>query len=279
MDFEIVLSQGLAADKTPYTLMGAAQTAITLQNNYGANITVVGQIAQHPNEIDWSVSLPEAAKTLDAVARAIELAISRSKLTVLCSNTCSISLASLPVVAKFHPDVALLWIDAHCDFNTPATTKSGYLGGMVVSAACGLWDSGHGAGLDPENVFFVGARDIDESERRLVVEAGSQIMPPAEFDISRIMDFVGDRKVWIHVDWDVLEPGHVNADYEVEGGLYPLQIKQMFQAFAPDAVIGIELAEYKAFGENADPAKTMNKILDIVAPLLDRPANLRTAAM
>lgn len=43
----------------------------------------------------------------------------------------------------------VLWIDAHVEFNTPDTTDSGYLGGMVLAAVCGLWGSGHSAGRDP----------------------------------------------------------------------------------------------------------------------------------
>jgi arginase len=48
--------------------------------------------------------------------------------------------------------------DAHADYNTPASTPTGYLGGMVIAALCGLWDSGYGAGLAPDRTILVGAR-------------------------------------------------------------------------------------------------------------------------
>ena len=48
----------------------------------------------------------------------------------------------------------VVWLDAHGDFNTPATSGSGYLGGMPLAAACGLWDSGYGAGVDPRAVVL-----------------------------------------------------------------------------------------------------------------------------
>lgn len=114
---------------------------------------------------DWSVSLQEAKGDLARMAKAVEDSILTVNLTLISANTCSASLATLPIVASRIPDVKVLWIDAHTDFNTPETTKSGYLGGMVVAAACGLWDSGHGAGLDPNQVAFVGARDIDAAEK------------------------------------------------------------------------------------------------------------------
>ncbi len=89
------------------------------------------------------------------------------------------NLATLPEVAARYPEAVVLWIDAHGDFNTPKTTGSGYLGGMVLSAACGLWDSGHRAGLDPHHVALVGARDIDPDERALLKEAGVSVLPPS----------------------------------------------------------------------------------------------------
>jgi arginase/N-omega-hydroxy-L-arginine amidinohydrolase len=98
------------------------------------------------------------------LGEAVAASIGSGKLPVMVANTGSASLASLPVVARTFADAVVLWIDAHGDFNTPATTDTGYLGGMVLAAACGLWDSGHGAGLRPEQTIIVGARDIDGDE-------------------------------------------------------------------------------------------------------------------
>ncbi|WP_444847916.1 arginase family protein [Duganella caerulea] len=50
------------------------------------------------------------------------------------SSRCAASLATLPVVARHRPDACVVWFDAHADLNTPSTTDSGYLGGMVAGA-------------------------------------------------------------------------------------------------------------------------------------------------
>ena len=39
---------------------------------------------------------------------------------------------------------------------------------MVLSALCGLWDSGFGAGLSPDRIVLVAARDLDPGERKLI---------------------------------------------------------------------------------------------------------------
>jgi arginase/N-omega-hydroxy-L-arginine amidinohydrolase len=175
----------------------------------------------------------------------------------------------LPVVAREHPDAVVLWIDAHGDFNTPDTTDSGYLGGMVLAGACGLWDSGHGAGLRSTQVVLVGARDIDEQERQLLDKARVRIIPPERATPANVLEAVGDRPVWIHIDWDVLEPGHLPADYSVPNGMLPQQIRAIFEALQ-DRILGIELAEFNASEIPGENEQALQVICEIVSPVLGR---------
>ena len=143
MTFNLVVSQGRVADRTAGTIEGAVRTARVLECRYGVKGRSVGKIAPPAND-DWHTSLSQAKETLDELRQAITASIESDNLTVMVSSTCSASIASLPVVARRYPDTVVLWFDAHGDFNTPETSGTGYLGGMVLAAACGLWDSGHG---------------------------------------------------------------------------------------------------------------------------------------
>lgn len=265
---ELIVSQGRVADRAPRMIEGAARTAAALQEKYGARPRVVGIPTPHTID-DWSVSLPQASPTLKALQAAIERSLALYPLTFMLSNTCSASLATLPAVAKAYPDVVVLWIDAHGDFNTPATTDSGYLGGMALSGPCGLWDSGYGAGLDPAQVILVGARDIDAAERALLNSAGVRIISPAEVTPDSVLRAVDGAPVWIHIDWDVLEPGYLPADYSVPDGLVPAQIRALFEALPIAQIKGIELAEFNASLDSACNAQAIAVILDIVAPVFD----------
>ncbi|MFW8634246.1 arginase family protein [Cribrihabitans pelagius] len=269
MDFNLIVSQGRAADKTARTIKGAALTAAALEETFGVKALSVGEPSP-PAEDDWTDSLPQAKPTLEAVRAAVSRSVESGKLTVLASNTCSISLATLPVLAKHHPDAVLLWVDAHGDFNTPDTTDTGYLGGMVVAAACGLWNSGHGAGLKASQVIFTGARDIDPLEAKLIEKAGGQILPAGDFSPEAVLKAVGGRKVWIHIDWDVLEPGHIPADYKVPGGLVPKQLRALLAALPSEQVLGLELAEYQVPADAGEADAALTAIVDTVTPLLDR---------
>lgn len=264
---ELVVSQGRVGDRTAGAIPGALVTEKALRDRTGRALRIVGRPTA-PAEDDWRQSLPIARETLLGLREAVTESLDAGHVPVMLANTCAASLATLPVAAERHPEAVVLWIDAHGDFNTPETTASGYLGGMVLAAACGLWDSGHGAGLDPRRVILVGARDIDVEERRLLDHSGVTILPPGESTAARLASLVGDREVWIHIDWDVLEPGYVPAAYRVPDGLSPTQVERVLGALSPGRVAGVEIAEFEATGAAADDDQAVATILRTVEPLV-----------
>jgi arginase/N-omega-hydroxy-L-arginine amidinohydrolase len=266
---DLIVSQGRIADRSARTIEGAALTMRELERRYGLKARSIGSAAP-PADDDWRVSLVQARETLIGLGEAITASIDSGYLPVMVANTCSASLATLPIVARRHPDAIVLWIDAHGDFNTPETTESGYLGGMVVAAACGLWDSGHGAGLQPRQVILIGARDVDPAERDLLDNAGVRIIPPAQVTPETVSSAVNGANIWIHIDWDVVEPGFVPADYGVPGGVLPAQLREIFQAIPSAQIVGVEMAEFHPTNDDDASQAGLAAILDIIAPLLDR---------
>ncbi|WP_244467758.1 arginase family protein [Pseudorhizobium banfieldiae] len=269
MKLDITVSQGRVADKVSGVNEGAARIGRALERRYGATGQFIGRAAL-PARDDWRVSLSQARNTLDGLSSAIAASVAAGNLPVMVANTCAASLASLPIAAREYPDAVVLWIDAHGDFNTPATTDTGYLGGMVLSAACGLWDSGHGAGLRSENVVLIGARDIDQAEGELLQDACVRVIPPKEVTPETVMAAIAGARVWIHLDWDALEPGFVPADYKVPGGMTPAQLRVIFEAIPSAQLAGIELAEFQAGTDDEADERAVSIILDTIAPLLER---------
>jgi arginase/N-omega-hydroxy-L-arginine amidinohydrolase len=265
---DIIVSQGRIGDRTAQTIEGAALTAQALERRYGKTGRSIG-IAATPANDDWRVSLPQARKTLVELGRAIAASIKGGNLPVMVANTCSASLASLPVVARTHPAAVVLWIDAHGDFNTPETTDTGYLGGMVLAAACGLWNSGHGAGLQPDQVILIGARDIDPAEGDLLRSAGIRVISPTGATPETVLRVINGAHVWIHVDWDVLEPGFVPAEYNVPHGILPAQLREIFKAIPSSQLLGIEVAEFHPPRDSCKTQAALSIILETLAPLLE----------
>jgi arginase len=139
--------------------------------------------------------------------------------------------------------VGMLWLDAHPDFNTPETTRSGSLGGMPVAVATGraLQRLRLDAHLDPPladaYVVMGGVREVDPLEQELLDDSGIRQltvddvrnMTPAVFAeldrLSRVTD-----KIYVHVDMDVLDPREVMGHHnKVPGGPTSTQLAALFE--------------------------------------------------
>ena len=78
-------------------------------------------------------------------------------------------------------------IDAHSDINTPETSPSGNVHGMTLAAALGLAGPASSPAwplpaVEPQRVALLGARSLDEGERRLLREAGIRVFTMSEID-------------------------------------------------------------------------------------------------
>jgi arginase len=118
--------------------------------------------------------------------------------------------------------IGMLWLDAHPDFNTPETTRSGSLGGMPVAVATGraLQNMRLDAKLDPpmsdRHVVMAGVRLTDPLEQRLLDDSFIEQLSvddlrkqsPAVFAQLDRLDRLVD-KIYIHIDMDVLDPREV----------------------------------------------------------------------
>ena len=84
-------------------------------------------------------------------------------------------------------DLALLWIDAHADMNTPETSPSGNVHGMPLAACLGqgpeeLTALGGGASVRPQDVTLFGIRNLDDRERGLVRQSGVRAYTMSDID-------------------------------------------------------------------------------------------------
>lgn len=78
--------------------------------------------------------------------------------------------------------LCVVWLDAHADMNTGATSPSSNIHGMPMAVACGhganpLLDLGHARPMvAPEHVFQVGIRSVDAGEQRLIEASGINVV-------------------------------------------------------------------------------------------------------
>jgi arginase len=139
--------------------------------------------------------------------------------------------------------IGMLWLDAHPDFNTPETTRSGSLGGMPVAVATGraLTRMRLDAKLDPplsdRNVVMGGVRLTDPLEQSLLDESRIEQLTvddlrhgtPAVFaQLDRLNGQVD--KIYVHIDMDVLDPREVSMHgNKVPGGPSSEELAKLFE--------------------------------------------------
>ena len=94
--------------------------------------------AADPVVVPFDASRPHEDALLDGLpALAAAVAADDSRMPFALLGECTLAPAVTGGLRRRHPGVALVWIDAHGDLNTPETSPSGFLGGMPVAVALG----------------------------------------------------------------------------------------------------------------------------------------------
>jgi arginase len=126
----------------------------------------------------------------------------------------SIAMGTVAGLLDARKEVGVLWIDAHGDINTPATTPSGNVHGMPVATMLGLGGLGARLGwteraLDPRRVVLFGTRTLDPGERRTIRELDVRMFTMSEIDqrgVKPCLDEAVERlsgSGGIHISFDI----------------------------------------------------------------------------
>lgn len=160
------------------------------------------------------------------------------RLPITVGGDHSIGLGTVLASLKHNPDTCVLWIDAHADINTPECTNLGNLHGCPLSflvtgidmssfPKAFLWVPQN---LAPNRLAYIGLRDVDEGEKKILSELGIAAFSMYHVDkygigkvVEMALDAVNpDRKNPVHLSYDVdaIDPSFVPATgTRVEGGL------------------------------------------------------------
>jgi arginase len=132
----------------------------------------------------------------------------------------SLSMGSVNGVARHWREAGrelfVLWLDAHADYNTPATTITGNMHGMSGAFLCGepgldgLLGNEPRASIKPDQLALFGVRSIDKLERDLVRDRPIAVADMRQIDefgvgvlIRQVIDKVKARNGVLHVSFDV----------------------------------------------------------------------------
>lgn len=178
--------------------------------------------------------LPQILALCDRVATLVADATRTSKTPVVLGGDHSVALGSLVGMANVHGAGGVVWVDAHGDLNTPLTSPSGNVHGMVLAAALGLAgdafkrDGWPLPAVEPGKVALVGVRSLDDGERELLRELDAKVFTMSEVDRIGVEPCVrealahaaGGAFLHVSLDMDVVDPDYApGVGTPVRGGL------------------------------------------------------------
>lgn len=178
-------------------------------------------------------------------------------------------------------DMAVLWFDAHGDLNRPEESPSRLYHGMPLRLLLGEGDpdflSACPARLEADRVALVGLRDLDPPEEALIAERGIRRIPVGEPEavLDRIRTFLDDsraKRIYVHVDLDVMDPGdfpHVLVP--APGGFPPGALLEILEALRREREwVGFGVTEYAPPEEEEGPLpEVLARIVRIASAALE----------
>jgi arginase len=259
------------ADRFPGAPRGVEALAPLVGRALGVEPRFIGSTAE-VRETRYEDDLRESRGCLLEAGGQVDDALAAGDTPVLLAADCSVSVTTLPAVARNRPEARVLWLDAHGDYNTPDTSGSGYLGGMCLAGACGEWDAGLGDTIAADRLVLAGVRDLDTGERELLERSAATVIGASVVEtLVAVKNALDGAPVFIHLDLDVLDPEEFPAAVPAPGGLSSDKLYDLMEAVAEDSeLVGVEVTAFEAPGdpdELADAAETAMRVLD---PVLDR---------
>ncbi len=183
--------------------------------------------------------LKEIAETCQEVAHRIYQTLEAGYFPISLGGDHSIAVGTQAGVAKFYHDrsqaLGCIWVDAHADMNTPESSPSGNVHGMPFAATLGFGPEplakifGFAPKFQPKNCVLIGARNLDERERRIVKDSKVNVFTMRAIDehgmrevMEKSLALVADSTAGFVVsfDMDVIDPSEApGVGTPVRGGV------------------------------------------------------------
>ncbi|WP_276481528.1 arginase family protein [Paraflavitalea pollutisoli] len=185
---------------------------------------------------------------------------------VTLGGDCGIEIIPISYLNKlYQEDLGVVYIDAHADLNTPESSPSKAFHGMPLRMLLG---EGNEAFIDllfsrlkPEQICYVGLRDLDEPESQYIRQHNMSTVTDCEFESvkDKIKHF---KNVYIHLDLDVLDKSeYAFSMFPANTGTYVSSVADLIRKIkATHHVVGFCITESTA--TTVEQLNTIKPILD-----------------
>jgi arginase len=251
----------------------------------GYEVTDLGddpvQLFQIDEESPRARNVARVILALEALKPRVEQAVKSGALPLILSGDCSIALATIAGARRYFRHISMIYIDRDADLNSPATSPSGCVDGMVVSHVVGrgaaelvrFW--GEPPLVREPDLALFGVARLDPAEQEVLdrtplrryLAADVQRLGPAAAAQVAIERIHGNGNEFIlHLDVDVID-GFEATNYPGQGGLTLDQVREALAVFARQKHLAA--IEVTAYNPAKDPdGRGAKLIVDLLTEVL-----------
>lgn len=134
----------------------------------------------------------EIARCCEQLRRKVQASVAKGRRPVVLGGDHSIAMGTVAGVAGHFraqgQSIGLIWVDAHGDMNSPATSPTGNVHGMPLGVLLGYGTpelvklGGFAPKVKPEHTVLIGIRDLDPGEKDLIKKSGALVFTMKEVD-------------------------------------------------------------------------------------------------
>lgn len=194
----------------------------------------------------------------------------------------SISIATLSSSIKKHGNnIKVLWFDAHADINSYEKSETKNVHGMVLNYITQLGNNKPlfnflpDNKLDPKNILYIGLRDIDPYENKIIEKYNINVISPEDVNTDpknttkKINDFIKESKFHLSFDIDGIDPSFMpSTGTPVENGMTMDSVCYILQNINHKNRINCDLVEYNCDIGNKNQQNitytNVKKLIDIL---------------
>ena len=228
-------------------------------------------------------NLPAIVAGLNDLKLHAETAIKSGALVLVLAGDCAQSIGLLTGARRYYKHLNLIWFDRDADLNTPATTPSGRIDGMVVAHIVGrgapelvrFW--GETPLVREPDVLLYGISRLDPPEQEVLAKSPLRHITAQQIAAKGAEKSASDaltqshadtRDFILHLDVDVISGDELPAVNVPEtGGLTLAQVRDSLKKFAAHKnLLGLDIAQ---FNPDKDPdGSAAKKIVDLLVEAL-----------
>lgn len=236
------------------------------------NIYIDNTLEKQPFEAGVNAKyINEIVEVTENLAHKVYTSLCSESFPFILGGDHALAAGSVAGVSKyFKDDLAVIWIDAHGDINTFETSPSGNVHGMPLAASMGIGDDSltdlyfKGVKVKKENVFIVGARDLDKGEIKLIEDLNLNVWTMDKIkeigidnlckELSEALKAAGINNIHISFDIDSVDPEHIiGTGTPVPGGFELEEAEKLLASiFDTKKVKSMDFVEFNPSLDNTD---------------------------